>query len=127
MTTIYANTIYADKILVTRESAHLLKEALKSVIEADDPEGHPESENVVTVDFDGIQGIAPSFLDELVTVFESVLGSKRNGRDCRLIVCNPPTRLSRKFEAIARGHHMLIEATADGSWQLSSTRPPPTR
>lgn len=125
MTTIYANTIYSDKILVTRESAHLLKDALESVVEAHDAESHPESDNVVTVDFGGIQGIAPSFLDELVTVLESVLDLKGNGRDCRLIVRNPPTRLSRKFEAIARGHQMIAEATADGSWLLKSAEPPP--
>lgn len=124
MTTIYANTIYRDKILVTRESAHLLKEALESVIEAHDGDGHPEPENVVTVDFCGIQGIAPSFLDELVTVLESVLDLKGNGRDCGLIVRNPPTRLSRKFEAIARGHQMIAEATADGSWLLKRAEAP---
>jgi len=72
----------------------------------------------VTVDFNGVEGIAPSFLDELLTIFESLVGTATNGDKPCLVVANPPTRLSLKFEAVGRGHGMSVQALPDGSWLL---------
>ncbi|MGD2108196.1 MAG: hypothetical protein PVI86_02270 [Phycisphaerae bacterium] len=75
--------------------------------------------NSLTVDFAGVEGMAPSFLDELLLIFGSHVGGGADGRERCLIVANPPTRLSRKFEAVARGHGMSAQALADGSWSLT--------
>jgi hypothetical protein len=114
--------VLKDRILVSRESARLLEDALRAIVaSARTPENAPEP-TPVTVDFEGIEGIAPSFLDELLSIFESLLGAESSGRERCLIVANPPTRLSLKFEAIARGHGMSARALPDGSWFLGEAR-----
>ncbi len=122
MRTLRANDILKDKILVSRESAHLLEDALSAMM-ADAGQDENSSETTsIAVDFDGVAGIAPSFLDELISVFESLIGAKTDARQRCLVIANPPTRLSLKFEAIARGHGMSVRALPDGSWLLSDIR-----
>ncbi len=119
MRTLRVHDILKDKILVSRESARLLEDALKTIrVNAVTP-GEARDTTPVSVDFEGVEGVAPSFLDELLSVFESVLGAEPGGREQGLIVANPPTRLSLKFEAIARGHGMSVRALPDGSWLLT--------
>ncbi len=120
MPTVRVRDVLSDKILISRESARALEGVIRALYEgSDDTRPRGESSGFV-VDFDGIEGIAPSFLDELLTVLESSLdvGSKGAGRS--IIVAHPPTRLSLKFEAVARGHRMTIRAQPDGSWLLSA-------
>ena len=119
MRTLRANDILKDRILVSRESAHLLEDALSAMMAADGTPGNPSDTTSVAVDFEGIDGIAPSFLDELLSIFESIIGMESDVRARCLIVLNPPTRLSLKFEAIARGHGMSVRANPDGSWLLA--------
>jgi hypothetical protein len=76
------------------------------------------------IDFEGAQGVAPSFLDELLSIFEAVIAERTNGETRRLIVAHPPARLTLKFEAIARGHGMSVRALPDGSWLLTDSRGP---
>ncbi len=122
MCTLRVNDILKDRILVSRESAHLLEDALSAMIAAAKASGKPSGPTAMAVDFEGIEGIAPSFLDELLSIFESVIGSDTSGLERFLIVANPPTRLSLKFEAVARGHGMSVRALPDGSWLLTNTR-----
>ena len=121
MPTIRVNEVLKDKILVSRESAHLLEDPLIAMMAASRTSGDLSTTSIV-VDFEGVEGIAPSFLDELLSIFESVLGSETSPRERRLVVANPPTRLSLKFEAIARGHGMSVRALPDGSWLLADSR-----
>jgi hypothetical protein len=109
--------VLKDKILISRESARELENPLRAILVQAQPTGN-DDETTVTVDFEGVEGIAPSFLDELVTILESLLGSVGKGRGRRLVVANPPTRLSAKFEAVARGHGMSVQALSNGSWSL---------
>ncbi len=114
--------VLKDRILVSRESARLLEDALNAMMA---PATTPENASATTsmaVDFEGIEGIAPSFLDELLSIFESLIGLDTSGLERRLVVANPPTRLSLKFEAIARGHGMSVRALSDGSWFLTDGR-----
>lgn len=119
MNSVLVQQILTDKILVSRESAHRLREALSSLLrscpaDTDDP----DVSVAVTVDFAGIEGITPSFLDELISIFEELL-SQGSGRDRpAMVVRHPPTRLSLKFEAVARGHDLVVAALPDGSWRL---------
>ncbi len=125
MVTLRVNDILKDRILVSRESARLLEGPLSSMMEAAGTPGNSSDATSMAVDFEGIEGMAPSFLDELLSIFESIIGSGTDAPDRRLVVANPPTRLSLKFEAVARGHGMSVRALPDGSWIL--TNPQDTR
>jgi hypothetical protein len=114
--------VLTDKILVGRESARRLEDALKAMIAGVKTAADSPASSAVTVDFDGVEGMAPSFLDELVTIFESLIGSETADGKRNLIVANPPARLSPKFEAVARGHGMSVRALPDGSWILTDRR-----
>ncbi len=119
MNALRVSDILKDKILVSRESARLLKTAIIAALERSPaPAGSPD-EKPVAVDFDGVEGMAPSFLDELLSILESLMEASPNGRERGVIVRNPPTRLSSKFEAVARGHGMTARAQPDGSWLLT--------
>ena len=122
MCTLRVNDILKDRILVSRESARLLEDALRTTIASSAAPESAASTMPVTVDFEGIEGIAPSFLDELISIFESIIGSETNIREWCLVVANPPTRLSLKFEAIARGHGMSVRALPDGAWCLTENQ-----
>ncbi len=122
MRTLRVKDVLKDRILVSRESAHLLEDALSAMMAPAKIPGNPSGTTSVAVDFEGIEGIAPSFLDELLSIFESIIGSETNARERCLVVANPPNRLSLKFEAIARGHGMSVRALPDGSWLLTDSR-----
>ncbi len=115
MHTLRVHDVLKDKVLVSRESARLLEVPLEGMIATEGT----TVDSRVTVDFEGVEGIAPSFLDELLTIFESLVG----GEQC-LVIANAPTRLSLKFEAVARGHEMSVRALPDGSWLVSGRRDP---
>ena len=124
MRALRVNDVLKDRVLISRESAHLLEDALSAMITAARTPGKPSDTTSMAVDFEGIEGIAPSFLDELLSIFESVIGLNTSGLERCLVVANPPTRLSLKFEAIARGHGMSVRALPDGSWLLTNARNP---
>jgi len=119
MSTLRVNDVLKDKVLVSRESAHLLEDALGALMENVKSPGAGACKTPVTLDFEGVGGVAPSFLDELISIFESfVEAGAYSGERC-LLVANPPMRLSLKFEALARGHRMTIRVQPDGSWRLT--------
>jgi len=122
MRTLRVHDVLKDRVLVSRESARLLEDALSALMISARTPGEACGTTPVAVDFEGVEGIAPSFLDELLSIFESLIGAATNGDERCLIVANPPTRLSLKFEAIARGHGMSVRALPDGSWFLTDTR-----
>lgn len=117
MTRLLVRDHLTDAILVSRESARLLQTRLEAAIR-EATAGDQQATADATVDFAGVRGMAPSFVDELVTIFESVLQTVGGRQTGRLIIANPPTRLSSKFEAIARGHQMTIRVLPDNSWLL---------
>ena len=118
--------VLKERVLVSRESAHLLEDALRTTLASAPTPASASCARSLTVDFEEVAGVAPSFLDELLTILESLVRTPANGEAVELIVANPPTRLSLKFEAIARGHGMSIQGLADGSWRLSGTPTTPT-
>ncbi len=124
MRTLRVHDVLKDRILVSRESARRLEDPLRTIMGNARTSGNASGMAPVAVDFAGVEGIAPSFLDELLSIFESLVGAG-GGERC-LIVANPPTRLSLKFEAVARGHGMSVQAMPDGSWLLTDARDAPT-
>jgi len=122
MPTFRVHDVLMDKILVSRESARLLEGPLRAMTASARRPADASGTTPLIVDFQGVEGVAPSFLDELLSILESLIGSEGNGGERSLIVSNPPTRISLKFEAVARGHGMSVRALPDGSWLLTSTR-----
>ena len=77
-------------------------------------EGHGE----IAMDFTGVDGLTPSFLDETLTVIEECLDGTSD-KQLLVKVMNPPTQLSSKFAAVARGHDLLIKESDSGAWIIS--------
>ena len=101
--------MYAIRVLTTRASARILRGELDRALQAG--RGH------AGLDFAGIDGITPSFLDEVLTVLEEAAAA--GGHDeFELKVLNPPTRLSSKFEAVGRGHRLSIHQTDAQTWSI---------
>ncbi len=111
--------ILKDRILVSRESARLLDQALNAMIAAASSADQAGDTAAITIDFEGVEGMAPSFVDELLCVFESLASAASAGQTRCLRILHPPTRLSSKFEAVARGHAMSVQVQPDGSWLLT--------
>lgn len=114
MPTLMVLELLKDRVLVSRESARLLEAPLTLLL---------KSVGDVTVDFAGVEGMAPSFLDELFTLFESVVSRDETRTSWRLRMANPPARLSSKFEAVARGHALSVVTLPDGAWLLTPVDP----
>lgn len=107
-------------VLISRESARTLAGPLATAAQT---EGHLNgtSAGVVVLDFAGISGVAPNFVDELIKILEEVLATGAGSRSLLVTIKNVPMRLSSKFAAIARGHHLSIAALPDGSWEMCSS------
>lgn len=119
MRTLHVATVLSDKILVSRESARQLEAAAHAVLEGAHPAERDPNRGVLAVDFAGVEGVSPSFVDELMRVLQAAVNVRTAGRIHKLLIVHPPTRLSSKFEAIARGHHMSIQLLDDGAWELT--------
>jgi hypothetical protein len=99
------------RILVTRESARDLEAPLRSSL---DP-----AFREVRVDFTGVEGVSPSFLDELLRVLDRV-ASHAGGGAWRFVLAGVPTKMSEKHAAIARGRDLNLTVAADGAWTFES-------
>ncbi|RME39447.1 MAG: hypothetical protein D6788_05435 [Planctomycetota bacterium] len=99
MYTIRVKDIVNNKILVTRESAHLLEGALRDAQRkaAEDQDSGTVS---ICVDFRGAEGMAPSFLDELLVIFDALVSSESSACRIRSGDCQPSEWLVTKV----RGH-----------------------
>ncbi len=81
---------------------------------------HGSSE--IGIDFAGVEGITPSFLDELLAVVSEEVGRRES--PLRILITHPPTRLSSKFEAVARAHDLVASSTEGGGWLLLEAKGP---
>ncbi len=112
--------VLREKILVSRESARLLAAPLRQVISQGTLPAGSQSSRDVTVDFEGIEGMAPSFLDEFLGVLESTVGV---GSRIRFVA--QPARLSLKFEAVARSRGLQVTQENGGRWVFEAKSTPP--
>lgn len=108
MKTIRVTQFLNKRVLVTRESAHDLRSALD--------QGLGGGEGTLTIDFEGIEGVTPSFIDELL----AMLVGRAGDRGIKLLVSHPPTRLTAKFTAIGRSRGLSFEEGEDGSWLIAA-------
>lgn len=117
MALLRVNSLVSDPVLVTRDSARALAGMVQAAL-AEAP-SRPSGVPWITIDFAGIDGVSPSFLDELLRVLHALLRPDVGGERGAIAVAHPPARLSTKFQAIARSHGLLATALADGSWVLA--------
>lgn len=110
------HNILKRPVLISREAARTLQAPLATAVTA-----NGSSAAGVVLDFAGISGVAPSFVDEMIKILEELLAPGPAKPPLRLTITNVPMRLSSKFSAIARGHSLSIEASPDGSWEFCST------
>lgn len=106
--TVRIRDVLDNRILVTRQSARKLEPKLASMAVS-----FPER---LELDFSGIDGITPSFLDEILGIIQEHLARKD---DVRIVIVNAPTRLSSKFAAIGRARDLTMAETETGSWIIS--------
>lgn len=99
------------RALVTREAAVVISEAMASA--------PANSTTDLTLDFEGIEAVTPSFVDELLGLAQGVLRA-RHSAPTRILFLNTPTRLSAKFTAIARARDVAISETEDGVWSITT-------
>jgi STAS-like domain of unknown function (DUF4325) len=82
------------KVLVTRESASILRDAINSAVKAN---------GEVSLDFTGIDAMTPSFVDEVLGIIDDAKAA--SGRhEVRVVFLHSPTPLSTKYLAIGRRH-----------------------
>ncbi len=111
MSNLVIRATLTDKILVSRESAQRLAEPLRQATAANGRE--------ILVDFTGVEGMAPSFLDEFLGVLHDAVGV-----GTRIRFSNQPARLSLKFEAVAKGRGLRLTEESGGSWVFAAETPP---
>ena len=108
MSAIKVHDILKMRVLVARGTARRLDEHIAESIEQDP--------RVLTLDLAGIDGIAPSFMDEVLVSIERIRQAQADSEGLTVVVQNPPTHLSSKFEAVGRGHGLSIMRGDDGAW-----------
>lgn len=110
MTSLRFYDLAKTRVLVTRESARALTTVLTSALATGQGE--------VELNFEGVDGITPSFLDEILAIVEECLTQIKEDR-LRITVVNPPTRLSSKFLALGRGRRLSVEESEGGAWIIT--------
>ena len=110
MGTVQVYQLLKKRVLVTRESARAIQSELAHAL--------TNTNGEVYLDFRGVEGLTPSFLDEMLIVIEESMPESPRG-PLRLRLHNPPTRLSSKFAAVGRAHRLSIAQSDDGSWIIS--------
>lgn len=107
--------VLKNRVLVTRASARTLTPAIEAAI--------GDSSEALRLDFSRVDGITPSFLDELLSVVTEAF-ARMNVNSFRVEILNPPTALSTKFAAIGRGRDLSLTESGEG-WTIERQRSAP--
>jgi STAS-like domain of unknown function (DUF4325) len=76
------------------------------------------SGKAIELDFTGVEAVTPSFIDEILDVIQHIVD--QSGLELeKILVTNPPTRLSSKFEAIGRGRNLHMAEGQDSMWVIT--------
>lgn len=111
MSTIEVYQFLQRKVLVTRESASAVREAIDASIKAT---------GEVTLDFSGIDAVTPSFVDEILAMIDDARASSSR-REVRVIFAHAPTPLSAKFLAIGKRHGATMSQSGSDAWEITNT------
>ena len=96
------------KVLVTRESASMIREAINSSVEAD---------GEVNLDFTGIDAMTPSFVDEVLGIIDDAKVAS-NRHELRVVFLHTPTPLSTKYLAIGKRHGARMSESGS-VWEIT--------
>ena len=110
MRTIEVYQLLQRKILVTRESASAVREAIESSISA---------EGEVALDFSGIDAVTPSFVDEILGMIDDARASSSR-REVRVVFSHAPTPLSAKYLAIGKRHGATMSQLSSDAWEIKN-------
>jgi hypothetical protein len=115
METVSVYNLMHRRALVTRQSARMIRSALADAL--------MRSPGEVALDFSGVEAVTPSFVDEVLTVLSELLSSTGRSK-LRVLFLNSPTRLSEKFAAVGRGHHLKMTESDQGAWTITDGAEP---
>ncbi len=100
------------QVLVSRETARTIEPQLVAAI--------VDGTGELVLDLSDVDGLAPSFFDETLSIIGEALPAASNSR-FRLTIINPPTRLSSKFKAVGRVHGLTAEERDGVGWIIERT------
>ena len=109
MCTIEVFQLLQRKVLVTRESASVVRGAIDSSIRAN---------GEVILDFAGIDAMTPSFVDEILGLIDDARAAS-DRREVRVVFMNTPTPLSTKFLAIGKRHGATMSQSGS-AWEITN-------
>ena len=99
------------QVLASRDSARTIKQQIAEALLSGDGE--------VPLDFEGVLGLAPAFLDETLHIVKECVAAVGYSR-IRVKMIYPPSELSSKYLAVGRAHGLSVSKAADGSWVISN-------
>lgn len=100
------------RMLVTRQTARdIAPEVHEALLKGD---------GALVLDFSGVAGISPSFLSETILVVDEC-AQKIDEPSFRVVMENPPTKLSRKFVALGRAHGVDIQEGEGATWIITKS------
>lgn len=110
MKSVMIHDLLEMRILVSRETARSIEPKVAAAFS--------EADGEVFLDFTGVEGISPSFLDETLSVIEDCGLAVEQGH-IQVVLKNTPALSSEKFAAVARGHDLQIITSEIGDWIIS--------
>lgn len=118
MSAVTVRSVISNAVLISRDSARQLEGPLRECANYLLDHLRDQNAHELTLDFEGISGVSPSFIDEIIRILKSLNLLSSEVHHLRFVIANPPTRLSSKFQAIARSHDLIVQQTPDGSWLI---------
>ena len=110
METIKIHDLIPKRVLVIRQSARAIQHDLAEALNRGD--------GTLTLDFEGIDGLTPSFFDEILTIIEESV-EKNGDSQLHVTIKNPPTQLPSKHDVISRAHGLIVQESESGTWEIS--------
>lgn len=100
------------RMLVTRQTAREIAPEVQDAL--------LKGNGGLVLDFSDVAGISPSFLSETILVVEDC-AQKISKPSFRVIMENPPTKLSRKFVALGKAHGVDIREGDEKTWIITKS------
>ena len=111
MKTVKVYGLLLKRVLVTPGSARAIEPELRAALR--------EGGGAVELDFTGVEGLTPSFLDETLGILSAALADEHYDKNLSIVLNNPPTRLSSKFTAVGRSHNLSVALDEHGRWVIA--------
>lgn len=100
------------RMLVTRQTAREIAPEVQDAL--------LKGNGGLVLDFSDVAGISPSFLSETILVVEDC-AQKISEPSFRVVMENPPTKLSRKFVVLGKAHGVDIREGEGKTWIITKS------